>query len=213
MKKTSDKNKTKWHISGDEMVSCNCAWGCPCQFNALPTTGNCEGVIGWEIREGKYGRTPLDGLRFVQIVRWPGAIHEGNGTRQWVIDEKASADQRKALSAMLSGKKGGAYFEIFAAVCPNTLQSVFAPITLEIDRKRRTGQIRVPAVAECDVEPIKNPITGEEHRARIDLPNGFEYKQAEMGNTTRLEVTAPASLMMRYQNTYAQLNEFEWSNS
>jgi hypothetical protein len=213
MKKTSERKKTKWHICGQELGSCNCAWGCPCQFNALPTTGSCEAVIGYEIRAGRYGRVRLDGLRFVQIVRWPGAIHEGNGTRQWVIDEKASPDQRKALIGIQSGKEGGAYFEIFASVCPNTLETAFASIALEMDRKRRTGRIRVPAFAECDVEPIKNPVTGEEHRARIELPNGFEYKKAEMGNTTRLEVTAPAPLTMRHQNTYAQLNEFDWSNS
>jgi hypothetical protein len=204
--------RTEWHISGQELGTCNCAWGCPCQFNALPTTGNCEAVIGYEIAKGKYGNVQLDGLRFVQMVRWPGAIHEGNGTRQWVIDEGASRDQRKALMAMQSGKEGGAYFEIFASVCPNTLETVFAPVTLEINRARRAGRIRVPAITDCEVEPIKNPVTGEEHRARIELPNGFEYKRAEMGNTTRLEVMTPATLVMHHQNTYAQLNEFDWSN-
>ncbi len=207
-----DANKTSWHISGDEVGTCNCAWGCPCQFNALPTTGNCEAVIGYEIREGSYGDVDLSGLRFVQIARWPGAIHQGNGTRQWVIEEKASPEQRKALIAMQSGKEGGAYFEIFASVCPNTLEAAFAPITLEINREGRTGRIRVANMTECEVEPIKNPVSGEEHRARIELPNGFEYKRAEMGNTTRLEVTAPAPLVMRHQNTYAQLNEFDWNN-
>lgn len=204
--------KTNWSISGEELGACNCAWGCPCQFNALPTAGHCEAVIGYEIRTGQYGDVRLDGLRFVQIVRWPGAIHEGNGTRQWIIDEKASPEQRQALVAIQSGKEGGAYFEIFAAVCPNTLETAFAPITLEVNRERRTGRINISAITECEVEPIKNPVTGEEHHARIVLPNGFEYKQAEMGNTTRLEVAAPAALAMRHQNTYAQLNEFDWSN-
>ena len=205
--------KTKWRISGEELATCNCAWGCPCQFNALPTTGNCEAVIGYEIHTGKHGDLNLSGLRFVQIVRWPGAIHEGNGTRQWIIDEKASPEQRKALVAMQSGKEGGAYFEIFASVSPHTFETVFGPITFEMDREARTGTIRVPKMAECEVEPIKNPTTGEEHHARIELPNGFEYKEAEMGNTRRLEVTAPAQLAMRHENTYAQLNEFDWSNS
>jgi len=53
---------------------------------------------------------------------------------------------------MQSGKKGGAHFEIFASVCPNTLETAFAPITLETNRNRRTGRIRVPAIAECDVD-------------------------------------------------------------
>ncbi|PWT80713.1 MAG: hypothetical protein C5B58_11075, partial [Acidobacteria bacterium] len=62
------------------------------------------------------------------------------------------------------------------------------------------------------VEPIKNPATGEEHRARIALPNGFEYKEAEMGNTVNCRVTAGDKLTFELKNTYAQLNEFDWSN-
>ncbi len=205
--------RIKWRMTGEEIAGCNCAWGCPCQFNALPTSGRCEAVVGYEIRTGKRDGVRLDGVRFVQIVRWPGAIHEGNGTRQWVIDEKASPDQRKALMAIHSGKEGGTYFEIFASVCPHTLETAFASITLEIDRERRIGRIRIPGMAECDIEPIKNPATGEEHRARIALPNGFEYKEAEMGNSVRLEVIAPAPLAMRHQSTYAQLNAFDWSNA
>jgi hypothetical protein len=205
--------KLNWRMAGEEVASCNCAWGCPCQFNALPTTGHCEAVIGYEIRAGEYGATRLDGLRFAQIVRWPGAIHEGNGTRQWIIDEQASPEQREALAAIQSGKEGGTYFEIMASVCPYTLDPAFAAIELRVDRERRTGALRISGLAECDIESIKNPVTGEEHRARIELPNGFEYKKAEMASVARLEVTAPEPLVMRHKNTYAQLNEFDWSNA
>jgi hypothetical protein len=79
--------KTPWHIAGEEVANCNCGWGCPCQFNALPTTGRCEALIGWQIREGHFGATRLNGVRFTRIVCWPGPIHEGNGTLQTVIDE------------------------------------------------------------------------------------------------------------------------------
>jgi hypothetical protein len=113
---------------------------------------------------------------------------------------------------MQSGKEGGGYFEIFASTCSNRLEPAFAPITLEINRDARTGRIRVPNFTDCAVEPIRNPVSGEEHRARIELPNGFEYKKAEMANAAQIEVTAPAPLVMRHQNTYAQLNEFDWSN-
>jgi hypothetical protein len=205
--------KIPWRMAGEEIASCNCAWGCPCQFHALPTSGRCEAVVGYAIRSGERDGIRLDGACFVQIVRWPGAIHEGNGTRQWVIDEKASPDQRKALMAIHSGKEGGAYFEIFASVCPHTLETVFAPITLEVDRERRIGRIRVPGMTACDIEPIKSLATGDELRARIVLPTGFEYNEAEMGNSVRLEVTGPPALAMQHQNTYAQLNAFDWSNA
>ena len=41
-----DKGMTdiSWTIKGREFVHCNCAYGCPCQFNALPTQGNCRAV-------------------------------------------------------------------------------------------------------------------------------------------------------------------------
>src|SRR5262245_29126848 len=70
---------TNWTIHGREFVNCNCSYGCPCQFNGLPTHGHCRAVAGMEIEQGHHGGTKLDGLKFVAIFRWPGAIHEGKG--------------------------------------------------------------------------------------------------------------------------------------
>jgi hypothetical protein len=205
--------KTPWRIAGDEAVNCNCAWGCPCQFNAPPTSGRCEALVGWQIREGHFGATRLDGVRYARIFSWPGRIDEGNGTRQLIIDEQATPEQRAALIALESGSAGGTYFEIFVAVCPTQLETIVAPITLETDRDRRQATLRVPGIAEGRIEPIKNPVTGEEHRARIALPNGFEYKEAEMGNMTYLSVQSGSALAFQHENTYAQLNAFDWSNA
>lgn len=203
---------TKWKIRGEEVISCNCAWGCPCQFNANPTHGNCEAFGVWEIREGHYGDVWLDGVRFAEIYWWPGPVHEGNGIRQMIIDEKATAEQRQALRALDSGKQGGAYFEIFSAVTPHVREPIIAPITLEADRERRQATVRIPNVAEIQAEPIKNPVTGEEHRARIDLPNGFEYKLAEMGNSALWRVHSGEQLNFEHRNTYAHFAAFDWSN-
>ena len=117
------------------MGNCNCSWGCPCQFNALPTTGHCEALLAWQISDGYFGNTRLDGLRFAHLYWWPGPIHEGNGVRRTIVDEKASKEQRDALIALDSGQHGGTYWEIFAAVCPNLIEALFAPITLNVDRE------------------------------------------------------------------------------
>jgi hypothetical protein len=42
----------KWQLSGKVLVACNCDWGCPCNFNARPTTGKCEGGWTWQIDRG-----------------------------------------------------------------------------------------------------------------------------------------------------------------
>jgi hypothetical protein len=205
--------KTEWRVKGEEVACCNCAWGCPCQFNAPPTTGHCEALIVYEIRDGHFGDTKLDGVRFAGIYSWPGRIDEGDGTRQIIVDERASAEQRAVIEALVSGSEGGTYFEIFAAVCSTKLPTVTAPIELRTDRERRVASISIAGIAESRVEPIRNPVSGEEHRARIVLPNGFEYHEAENANTVECKTTAEGPLSMTLENTYAQLNEFDWTNA
>ena len=204
---------TEWHIKGDQMASCNCDWGCPCQFNAVPTQGHCRGVIGFQVREGHFGDTKLDGIKVAALFSLPGAPHEGDGTMHFIIDEQATDAQRQALISITTAEFGGLPWEIFSAICPHKPEPVSAAISFEMDRERRVGAIRVDGVTEVAVAPITNPVTGEEHRARIVLPEGFEYKEAEMGNTVSMKVTSSAPLAFEHDNCYAQLVDFDWSNT
>ena len=205
--------KTEWRVSGEEVACCNCDWGCPCQFNAPPTTGHCEALIAYEIRDGHYGDTDLAGVRFAGVYYWPGRIDEGEGIRQIIVDEGVSDEQRAAVDALVSGSEGGAYFEIFAAVAPHQHEMLSAPIGLQTDRERRVASIHIPGIAESRVEPITNPATGDQHRAQIVLPNGFEYTTAEMANTVECKTTGEGPLSLTLANSYAQLNEFNWANA
>jgi hypothetical protein len=45
---------TQWHINGDYLLGCNCDYGCPCNFNARPTEGDCQGSIGFHVEDGAY---------------------------------------------------------------------------------------------------------------------------------------------------------------
>src|SRR5436309_2900162 len=84
---------TKWNFEAEYIQSCNCAWGCPCNFDALPTTGNCEALVSWHIRKGTFGSTKLDGVTFAWGLWWPKAIHMGGGTGRVYVDPKAKPDQ------------------------------------------------------------------------------------------------------------------------
>jgi len=153
----SEPTKIKWRIAGEEVGNCNCSWGCPCQFNALPTTGQCEALLAWQISDGYFGNTRLDGVRFARLYWWPGPVHEGNGVRRTIVDEKASKEQRDALIALDSGQHGGTYWEIFAAVCPNPIEALFAPITFNVDREKRCATIRIPVLPSPIQSPSKTP--------------------------------------------------------
>ena len=171
-----------WRIRGPEMTTCNCDWGCPCQFNALPTRGDCRAVAAMRIDEGHFGVVDLSGLKWAALFAWPEAIHLGHGEALVVIDENANAAQREALLTILSGgetEPGATIFSVFATTLDKVHEPAFLPIDFEADIERRTGRIAVPGLVETKIEPIRNPVTGAEHRARVAMPDGFEYKQAE----------------------------------
>ena len=175
---------TRWTLQAREFTNCNCAYGCPCQFNALPTHGHCQAVVGMEIDRGHHGNTKLDGLRFAGIFSWPGAIHEGKGQVVVIIEERATPTQREALLRILSGldtEPGATIFQVFSTTLEKVHDPVFAPIDFEIDIDARKARLVVPGLIEGRGEPILNSVTGAEHRARIDIPDGFEYLIAEMG--------------------------------
>ncbi len=81
-------------LKGTVLTACNCDYGCPCNFNAPPTQGKCEGHWTWHVEQGKVDDVALDGLTFSLCVDWPGAIHEGGGKGVALVDERA--DERSA---------------------------------------------------------------------------------------------------------------------
>lgn len=175
---------TRWTIKGKEFLHCNCAYGCPCQFNALPTHGHCQAVAAIDIEEGHHENVDLSGLRIGMIAAWPGAIHEGGGDVVPIVDERADERQRDALLRIMSGldtTPGATFFQVFAATFARVHDPVFAPIDLRVDVDGRSARLSVPGWIDARGEPIVNPVTGEEHRARIALPEGFEYDVCEVG--------------------------------
>ena len=178
--------QANWHLEGEWIKNCNCAYGCPCDFNARPTLGYCKGLVAMHIEKGHFDDTRLDGLKFAAVVEWPGALHEGNGAMQPIIEERASPAQREALFNIFSGKYSadGTLFHILSLIVSRIHDPIFAPIEFSFDMEERTARIRIPGVLESDVEPIKNPVTGAPHRIEVMMPEGFEHRQAEIASAT-----------------------------
>ena len=175
---------TKWNLHGREFANCNCSYGCPCQFNALPTHGNCWAVVGIQIERGRHGDVPLDGLKLAGIFKYPGAIHMGNGEAVPIVDRRADDAQRNALLRIMSGqdtKPGATMFQVFFSMLSKVHDPVFADIDFEVDIDKRRAKLLVPGYIDQRGEPIVNPVTGAEHRIRIEPVGGFEFKVAEIG--------------------------------
>jgi hypothetical protein len=203
---------TEWSLEGKEFANCNCAYGCPCQFNSLPTYGDCRAMNGFQIDRGRYGDVRLDGLRGVCLYQWPGAVHQGNGTMQVIIDERADAKQREALVQIMSGQDTddmATMWWVYSAMCPTKLEPLFKSIALEVDMRARKAKLSVPGIVESSAEPIRNPVTGAEHSASIQLPHGFEYRVAQVGSGTTRTI---GKIALDLKNSHAHFASLSLSN-
>lgn len=201
-----------WELKIKEYTNCNCDYGCPCQFNAPPTHGDCYAICGFEITEGHFGDTDMAGVKMAAILQWPGAIHEGNGSVEAIVDESATSEQREAALKVMTGQDTepmATMFAVFASTMTTVHDPHFAPIDFEVDIENRIARLNVPGIIESVGQPIRNPITNEIHQARIDIPNGFEYAIAEMGSGTSKSTGA---IKLSMSDSYGQFAYLHLTN-
>ena len=72
-----------------------------------PTKGDCTFAMAYQIERGSYGDVSLDGLGFIVLGWTPEAMGKGNWSVGVIADERASAEQREAITAIASGAAGG----------------------------------------------------------------------------------------------------------
>ena len=202
-----------WYIEAASFGNCNCDWGCPCQFESRPTHGDCRGFEAFRIERGHFGDVQLDGLKAAVIYAWPGAIFEGNGEMVAVVDEAADARQREALATVLYGgetEEAKTHWWVFHAMSSTHHAPLFKPIEFEVDIEKRTGRVRIPGLLEASGQPIRSPATGEEHRVRIDIPNGIEFELAEIGMASS---KSDGPIALDLDGSYGQFNVIRHSGS
>lgn len=203
--------RTDWLIEGMSFGNCNCDYGCPCQFESLPTGGSCRGFEVFEIDKGHFGSTRLDGLRAALIYDWPGPIFEGKGQMQVVIDARATPEQRQALVTILHGgetEDAANHWWVFATMSDTHHPPLSAPIDFEVDIEGRTARATIPGVMAAEGRPIVSPATGTPHRVRIDIPGGIEFDIAEVGSASS---TVTGAISFALKDSYGQFNRLRQS--
>ena len=170
--------QTKWSIEADYLQACSCDYGCPCEFQAPPTRGFCEGLGAYHINRGSYGDVSLDGLGLGFALHSPGALHLGNMTLALFVDERANQEQRDALIQIASGQAGGQPFEIIASLVSNLSGPHFVPF--QFNAQGRNSSAKMGDSVSISLEPIKNPVTGEVEPIRIENEKGFLFNEADV---------------------------------
>jgi len=199
----------KWLIEANYLQACNCDYGCPCEFSAPPTKGFCEGMGAWQIKRGRYGDLPLDGLSLAFAAHWPKAIHEGNGTLALFIEEKANAKQREGLLKIAKGELGGLPFEILAVTISKVLDPQYVPFQFTFDGLN--SRVQIGNAAAISTEPIKNPVTGEPEDVRVEHGTGFIFKEADCVSAKDCRVSV-AGLSFSWPNKAGFVAKISYAN-
>lgn len=112
----------------------------------------------------------LSGMKAVLAIKWPKAIHEGNGAAAVFVDESASEQQVQGLATILTGQAGGMPWEILATTLSSLEGPVLKPIKMDING--RNSGFSIDGILEAKMVPLKNPVTGDEHEVHIVFPKG-----------------------------------------
>jgi len=101
---------TPWQISGQYFETCSCDFVCPCilgQMAVRPTRGSCTFAMAMQVERGNLGSLSLDGVAFIVLGMTPEEMGKGNWSVGLVIDERATAEQRDAITTIATGAAGG----------------------------------------------------------------------------------------------------------
>ena len=196
-----------WKIKAKYYEACNCELGCPCNMSGFPSHGKCEGAIGFQVVSGERDGVDLTGVKVASAVKWPGAIHEGNGTMVLFID--APEEQVNALMPILTAEDPGLPWEILTS----TVTDIHGPFfeKIEITDNGTDSRVKVGDKFEVQMETFRNPVNGEKHEVHMVIPGGFIFTDGQICTTTVNRLDADG-VSFDHAGKNAYYCDVEWSS-
>jgi len=149
-----------WQMAGDYFETCSCDYVCPCvptNMAGKPTKTWCNFAMVFHVDKGNSDSVKLDGLSFAVIGHTPDIMGKGNWSVGLIVDDRASADQKQAITTIASGQAGGPP-AILTGVVGKLLGVESRPITYNKNGMRRS--VSIPSMLEqtCEGVPsLANP--------------------------------------------------------
>lgn len=142
-----------WKMSGQMLEACSCKMMCPCLLGpAEPDQGWCSAVLGFDIRQGSSDGVDLSGCKAAMAIDLPGDFVGGNATARLYLGSAASADQRRELEAIFTGKRGGNW-EAMTGVISKWLSTQTGDVSVT---GSDSPSITVGKVGRVTLQPIKD---------------------------------------------------------
>ena len=205
----------RWRLTGDWFDVCRCRVPCGCTFAQPPDEGECNGILAWHIREGRYGDVELDGLTVVMVGSFEGNLWTGdakNSVAGFFIDERADETQRVALEKIWSGQSGG-WPAGFAELMEEILGIEFAPIDFDIADDLASWRVEVPGKVRGSAEALSGPTTPEGARVQVHNAPGAEVGPGQVATwaTAKEDEVNAFGLKWSWPGRSSKHFNFDWS--
>ena len=204
-----------WRLTGDWFDVCRCRVPCGCTFAQAPDDGQCDGILAWHVREGRYGDVELDGLNVVAVGSFEGNVWAGEAkpAMGFFIDERADERQREALQAIFGGEAGG-WPGQFAETVGEMRGMERVPITMEVSGDLSRFSVEVPGRVNALAEALTGPTTPPGARVQMLNPPGSEVGPGQVATwavATTDHVDAPAfGFQWQWDGRSSKHIPFDW---
>jgi len=156
-----------------------------------PTKGTCTFAMAFQIERGTFGSSSLDGLGFIVLGLTPEAMAKGNWSVGLVIDERATSEQRDAITTIAGGGAGGPMAAL-SGMIGKFLGVESAPI--RFDRQGAQWSVTAASLVEMaaeaamginpeSTEPLQLSNTGHPASDRLALAHAMKSHVDALGLT------------------------------
>ncbi|MGH6886264.1 MAG: DUF1326 domain-containing protein [Geminicoccales bacterium] len=204
----------RWRLTGDWFDVCNCTIPCPCYFAQPPSSGACEGVMAWHVREGHYGDVSLAGLNVLALGAFEGNAWAGAKVSMGIfIDRRADEPQREALQMIFGGRAGGWPAE-FANAIGEVRGIEYVRIDFDLARDLGSWRAEIPGRVLASAEALTGPTTRPGERVQVHHPPGSEVGPgaiATQGIATANRVEGGFGFVWNWAGRSSKHMAFDWS--
>ena len=157
------------------------------------------------IDNGTVDSVDLKGCAVAVFADWPKAIHQGGGQAGGYLDDGADDAQTKALTRVLRGEVGGPwamFIKTYELDGPHRARFAF-------NHSDFTSTATIEGVSELELQPIRNPVSGNEVHPEMVLPEGLIVKRAGLGASKVFRVHG--NVAYDHSGKYAAFGTFAYS--
>lgn len=202
-----------WRLQGDWFDTCSCFIPCPCTFAQPPRPEECEGVMAWHVREGRYGSVALDDLNVLALGTFKGNAWAGAKVSLGIyIDERADERQREALQTVFGGHAGGWPAE-FATVIGEVRGIEYVRIDYYVAGDLGSWRAEIPGVVLATGEALTGPTTRPGERVQVHNPPGSEVGPGAIATYGRATANRAEGFGFRWEwaGRSSKHMRFDWS--